>query len=241
MKKFWLFDWYRNLILVWPIAALRNELSASKKGSSALHVTRRRGLRDTIGFATTTSTAFVYTHEQEGGLGLRSFKDVLDGDALERLQRVLLPPEKSTYWEKRIAEKPDASEEDRQELLRKREGARKVHEVTHMMRLEYLEVNGYKSQPDGTLRGVPDTGEPQSPWDGIKVPPEFKHRKAGIIDDILGRREWGIEPGNNTNGSDLWRLMTEDNANDLVSMLRSRGFHGVGDITNPEGNRLVEY
>jgi hypothetical protein len=32
LKKFWLFDWYRQKILVWPIAALRNELSANQKG-----------------------------------------------------------------------------------------------------------------------------------------------------------------------------------------------------------------
>jgi len=31
LKKFWLFDWYRHQILVWPIAALRNELSANQK------------------------------------------------------------------------------------------------------------------------------------------------------------------------------------------------------------------
>jgi len=32
LKKFWLFDWYRHQILVWPIAALRTEVSANQKG-----------------------------------------------------------------------------------------------------------------------------------------------------------------------------------------------------------------
>jgi len=32
LKKFWLFGWYRHQILVWPIAALRTEVSANQKG-----------------------------------------------------------------------------------------------------------------------------------------------------------------------------------------------------------------
>jgi len=40
-----LFDWYRHQILVWPIAALRNELSANQKGVFSVRSHAERGFK----------------------------------------------------------------------------------------------------------------------------------------------------------------------------------------------------
>jgi len=45
LKKFWLFDWYGHQILVWPIAALRNELSANKKGDFSVRSHAETGFK----------------------------------------------------------------------------------------------------------------------------------------------------------------------------------------------------
>jgi len=45
LEKVLAFDWYRHQILVWPIATLRNELSANQKGVFSLRSHAETGFK----------------------------------------------------------------------------------------------------------------------------------------------------------------------------------------------------